>query len=120
MLFLVILLFSGIGIALFESVLSTSAIPTLSSRGLNPAYIYLNFNTNLSSFITLFSLVIVNNWNMIVEVYVVIVGSKWVRAYFVCFFMFGVLVAYNTVVACIIECVVSLAQRKRMRQKTPV
>lgn len=31
--------------------------------------------------------------------------------------MFGVLVAYNTVVACIIECVVSLADRKRERKR---
>jgi hypothetical protein len=88
--------------ALFSSVLSTSTVPTLVSHGLNPDYIYINFNTTVNSFLTLFSLLMLNNWSLLVEMYVVVTGNRWVRAYFVCFFMFGVLVAYNIVVASII------------------
>jgi hypothetical protein len=47
--------------------------------------------------------------------YVIVTGSKLSRLYFITFLMFGVLMAYNMVIASIIECVVALAERKKQQ-----
>lgn len=71
----------------------------------------------MNSFITLFSLLMVNNWNNIVASFVVLSGTYLTRIYFMVFYMFGVLVAYTILETCIIECVVSLAERKKAQIK---
>lgn len=56
---------------------------------------------------TLFSLIIVNNWNSISNLYVFYMGSTAVRAYFVFYYTFGVQIIYNLILASIIDHVVS-------------
>lgn len=72
----------------------------------------MNFNSTFSSFVTLFALMIVNNWNSIVQVYVVVFNDRTIRLFFIIYFMLGVLVAYNLVVASILDYVVKLAEIK--------
>ncbi len=72
----------------------------------------MNFNSTFSSFATLFALMIVNNWNSIVQVYVVVFNDRTIRLFFIIYFMLGVLVAYNLVVASILDYVVKLAEIK--------
>lgn len=108
-LFLVASVFGGIGILLFSGLISHEDRNRLDQHGIDPRYVYLNFNSVLSSFMTLFCLLIVNNWNAIVEMYVLLTGTKTARLFFILFYLFGVLVAYNIVVASIIECVVMMA-----------
>jgi hypothetical protein len=55
---------------------------------------------------------IVNNWNSIVQVYVVVFNDRTIRLFFIIYFMLGVLVAYNLVVASILDYVVKLAEIK--------
>jgi hypothetical protein len=70
---------------------------------MNKLYIYLNFNNTLTSFNTLFTLLIVNNWNLIVNSYVAICRTSLVRIFFIAHYMASVLVAYNVLVVSIIE-----------------
>jgi hypothetical protein len=112
-LFIIMLQFSGIGVLLYEGLITEQSRSVLETAGLNPDYVFVNFNSTLNSFITLFALLIVNNWNSIVASFVVLTGTRLTRLYFMLFYMFGVLVAYTIVVTCIIESVVSLAERKK-------
>lgn len=49
---------------------------------------------------------------MVVASFVVVSGTRLTRLFFIIYYMLGVLVAYTIVVTCIIECMVSLAERK--------
>jgi hypothetical protein len=70
----------------------------------------MNFNDFTSAFITLFALMIVNNWLDIVQVYVDVLGTNWVKWYFVFFYYFSVVVGINIVVAFSIDMYDSVAR----------
>jgi len=112
-LFLVMLQFSGIGVLLYEGLITEDSRAALTAAGINSDYVFINFNSTPNSFITLFSLLIVNNWNQVVASFVLLTGTRLTRLFFIMFYMFGVLVAYTIVVTCIIECVISLAEKKK-------
>jgi len=57
-------------------------------------YHYSNFNDVIDAYIVLFALMIVNNWNAIMDGYVDIT-SKWVRLYFMSFYLVTVMIALN-------------------------
>ncbi|TMW62144.1 hypothetical protein Poli38472_009637 [Pythium oligandrum] len=61
-----------------------------------------NFNDYASAITTLFELLIVNNWNVIMEG-VETVTSKWCRVYFLSFYVIAVVMVLNLVIAFIVE-----------------
>lgn len=62
-----------------------------------------NFNDFISSFITLFGLMVVNNWMITAEMYVNISQSRWMLLYFVLFYAIAVLVGLNIIVCFAID-----------------
>jgi hypothetical protein len=56
---------------------------------------------------TLFSLIIVNNWNSITSLYVFYLNNIYVRIYFVLYYTIGFQITYNLIVASIIDHIVS-------------
>ena len=66
-------------------------------------YALLNFNDMSSSYVTLFVLMIVNNWQVIAEMYVSIFGTKWVLIFFVTFYIWSVLIGLNIIVCFAID-----------------
>jgi len=83
----------------------------------------MNFNDFLSAFITLFALMIVNNWLDIVEVFVDVMGSNgvqnhWVKWYFIGFYYFSVVVGINIVVAFAIDMYDSVSRLDEERNNT--
>jgi len=62
-----------------------------------------NFNDIMHAFVLLFEIMIVNNWNLTVEAFVVATGTNWTRVYFVAYFFCTVVVGMNVVVALILE-----------------
>jgi Ion transport protein len=62
-----------------------------------------NFNDFISSFITLFSLMVVNNWMLTAEMYVNISETRLVLIFFVTFYLFAVLIGLNVVVCFAID-----------------
>jgi len=60
----------------------------------NSWYQYSSFNDIIDAYIVLFSLMIVNNWNLVMEGYLD-VTSKWSRLYFMSFHLITVLIALN-------------------------
>jgi len=78
----------------------------------------MNFNDFFSAFITLFALMIVNNWLDIVQVYVDVTGSEYVRWFFIFFYYFAVVVGINIVVAFSIDMYDSVSRLDDERLKT--
>jgi len=64
----------------------------------------MNFNDLMSSLITLFVLIVVNNWYVIVAMCVDIKdGNTLVRYFFVIFYYFGVIIGLNIIIAFAID-----------------
>jgi hypothetical protein len=59
----------------------------------------MNFNDFFSSLNTLFALMVVNNWMVIVEMYVSIMGSANYRYFFCFFYYFATVMGINILVA---------------------
>ena len=75
-------------------------LPDVNSGSGIPDRWYLNsFNDLLSAFVTLFSLMVINNWMVTVQMYVDVCQSEYVRIYFICFYYLTVIIALNVVVA---------------------
>ena len=64
----------------------------------------MNFNDLMSSIITLFVLIVVNNWYVIVAMCVDIKGGNTLyRYFFVVFYYFGVIIGLNIIIAFAID-----------------
>lgn len=63
----------------------------------------MNFNDFGASIVTLFHIMIVNNWYLTCNMYCIVVGNNWPRVYFISFWFFTVLVLLNLVIAFVIE-----------------
>lgn len=71
---------------------------------LPPDYWLMNFNDTFSGYITLFCLMVVNNWFIIVDMYIDVVGNQAaVRGFFIVFYYFGVTIGLNIVIAFAID-----------------
>lgn len=69
LLMILMYIFSMIGIGLYGGyVQKTPNLNVASDSGLGFYYIYLNFNDLISGYVTLFCVLVVNNWTNIVEV----------------------------------------------------
>ena len=117
-LFVIFYIFGQIGIYLFggknyfgnDKVGNDPSVPEF--------YNLMNFNDFGSAFVTLFALMIVNNWLDIVQVYVDVMGTNWVKWYFIFFYYFSVIVGINIVVAFAIDMYDSVARLDEERHNT--
>ena len=69
----------------------------------NPDYVLNNFNDMMSGMITLFELLIVNNWQYNVKMYVYVSGTNYVKAFFMIWYFFAVILGLNLLVSFILE-----------------
>ncbi|CAM9172126.1 unnamed protein product [Ectocarpus fasciculatus] len=101
--------FSVLGVQLFGGlILSDPDSPTnehLKDTSYGESnYWAFNFNDMPSGMGTLFCLLVVNNWFVFVDVFVKASGdNKWNRWFFVAFYVLGVLVILNVVIAVVLE-----------------
>lgn len=63
----------------------------------------MNFNDFGASLVTLFHIMVVNNWYVTCNMYCYVMGNKWPRLYFILFWALTVLIMLNLVIAFIIE-----------------
>jgi hypothetical protein len=89
------LLFGGMITADTEAIRNNDSTPA--NWGL------VNFNDFPSSLVTLFSLMVVNNWFITVEMYTILWGSRSVLLFFVTFYAIAVLVGLNIIVCFAID-----------------
>jgi len=65
-------------------------------------YAPLNFNDMWSAYVTLFAVLVVNNWQVLVEGYVAVAGVN-ARLFFIAFYCLGTLICVNLAVAFVID-----------------
>ena len=66
-----------------------------------------NFNSLPRALVTLFELLVVNNWNVTVEGFALTSGGAvWCYLYFISFYFAGVVITTNIVIAFVVDCFV--------------
>ena len=101
-LYLVIFAFNAVGIIAFSGVVRLSEASTIASVA-SPLYYQLNFNDTYSGLMTLFSILVGNNWNSTTDMYAALVGANWPRFYFSLFFVVSIMVMMNIIVSFVLE-----------------
>ena len=62
-----------------------------------------NFNNLVSSFVVLFQLMVVNQWHVIAEGYVLVTGTQWAKLFFLSFHIVTVTCILNIFIAFVLE-----------------
>mmetsp|Transcript_34135 Transcript_34135/g.24644 ORF Transcript_34135/g.24644 Transcript_34135/m.24644 type:complete len:102 (+) Transcript_34135:2090-2395(+) len=89
---------------MFGGEIKSDSIQIISNTGVADMYILMNFNDLASSYVTLFSLIIVNNWLDCVDMCVAVMdGNSYYRIYFYVFYYFGVIIGLNIIIAFAID-----------------
>eukprot|EP01017_Pseudomicrothorax_dubius_P043433 TRINITY_DN7231_c0_g1_i8.p1 TRINITY_DN7231_c0_g1~~TRINITY_DN7231_c0_g1_i8.p1 ORF type:complete len:208 (-),score=23.61 TRINITY_DN7231_c0_g1_i8:23-646(-) len=104
-LFFVFYFYCIIGIHLLGGRLNTSV--DLKSHGIPDLYIYNNFNDFASGLVTFFELLIINNWNVQIEMFSIVYGAKYVKLFFVSFYIFGCILSLGIIVAFTIDIIIN-------------
>jgi len=108
LLFCIAYLFANIGMQAFGGVITRDPSLPRTARIENSEfggarYWGNNFNDMFGSFNVLFNLLVVNNWNEFESGLDAATDSRWPRLYFLFFYLFGVVLANNLVIAFVIN-----------------
>lgn len=97
-------LFAQIGMYMFGGDITSDSPEIVHDSSIPDNYYLINFNDLVSSYITLFILIVVNNWFVIVQMCVDIKGGNlYYRYFFVVFYYFGVIIGLNIIIAFAID-----------------
>lgn len=80
-------------------------------------YFLINFNDLYASMITLFHILVVNNWNETTEMYCVVGQSTWPRMYFTTFWIICTLIMLNIVVSFVLEIYGSIGDEMEIEER---
>lgn len=101
--FTIFYVFGLVGVYWFGGrVASTTMVIQADTEYSNDYYLN-NFNDLGNGFITLFALMVVNNWQDVSQVFVDITGTQWTLFYFIAFYYLSVVIGLNIVVAFAID-----------------
>ena len=96
--------FSQFGMIIFGGKIKEDSPSIMNDQSIPDNYYLMNFNDLMSSLITLFVLIVVNNWYVIVAMCVDIEnGNLWIRCFFIVFYYFGVIIGLNIIIAFAID-----------------
>lgn len=96
--------FALIGMLLFGGKLTRININLALESSIPDNYHLMNFNDFCSSLVTLFCLMIVNNWMDIAEMFAIVMGqNQFYKIYFALFYYFSVIIGINIAVAFAID-----------------
>ena len=108
-LLIIMYFFALVGMSLFGGLILKGSKKIFEDSSNPNTYHLMNFNDLFSSLVTLFSLMIVNNWNMITQLSVSAYdGAKWVRWYFIAWYFFSVIICLNVILAFAIDMYISV------------
>lgn len=102
-LFFYFYVFAVIGMESFAGIMDSS-MPAVAQSSYGLSQYYMNrFDNIYLTVMTLFELMVVNNWNIIMEGYVAATGTEWTRLYFILWFLVIVIVVMNVCAGFIID-----------------
>ncbi|CAM8989092.1 unnamed protein product [Rhodiola kirilowii] len=101
--FCVLCIYCSLGIQIFGGIVYVGN-PKLEGTTLaDDDYLLFNFNDYPNGMVTLFNLLVMNNWQDWMQGYKELTGSSWTIIYFVSFYLITVLLLLNLVVAFVLE-----------------
>jgi len=103
MLFALMTLYAQLGVQAFGGKIYVGNPDLKDTMFAKDDYYVNNFNDYGSAMVTLFELLAVNHWNVIMDGVVATTGSKYYRLYFISFYAVAVVMVLNLVVAFILE-----------------
>ena len=97
--------FAQLGMIIFGGKIKSNSTEIVADSSIPDNYYLINFNDLMSSYVTLFILIVVNNWYVIVQMCVDIMGGALIyRYFFVIFYYFGVIIGLNIIIAFSLKC----------------
>ena len=102
-LYLFIFVFNTIGILMFGGLITLGKVDVISDATDNALYYIMNFNDTYSGMLTLFSILIGNNWNSMSDMYADLTNNDWPRWYFTIFYIVAIMVILNIVVSFVLD-----------------
>jgi len=115
--FVVYYLFAVLGQYYFGGLIYTTNPTLVGTNFASGAFWPLNFNDLPSGFVTLFALMIVNNWYEIAQGFMLATHSNFAAVYFVVFFLIVNLIVLNIVIACILDCFAFIYEEEAANQE---
>lgn len=111
--------FAQIGMLIYGGLVTKNSKVIAEDSGIPDNYHLMNFNDFLSSLMTLFALMVVNNWMIIADMFVQLKdGNTYYRFYFALFYYFSVIIGINIVIAFAIDMYSSVERLDEERRKT--
>mmetsp|Transcript_26804 Transcript_26804/g.68908 ORF Transcript_26804/g.68908 Transcript_26804/m.68908 type:complete len:856 (-) Transcript_26804:278-2845(-) len=114
----VMYIFATLGVQLFGG-LVYAGNPNLTATNYvagPDGYLPNNFNDFAGALVTLFELLIVNNWFLIMNGFVA-VTSNWSRIFFIAFWVCGVVIALNLLVAFVLDVFITAWEKNQKRKQ---
>ena len=94
--------YAFVGEAVWGGRVTTTSVQ-VSDPNVPGLYYLMNFNDFGSSLVTLFHIMVVNNWWITCNMFIDIQGSDWPQYFFVSFWILTVLIIFNLVISNVIE-----------------
>ena len=94
--------YASVGMVLFGGKITTNSTVLMNSEFGRANYYSNNFNDFASSLVTLFELLVVNNWHVLMNGFVLVTNAYY-RWYFISFWTIAVVVILNLVIAFVLE-----------------
>ena len=115
-LYSVMFFFAVIGEFFFSGLITISSVKNADIEA-SKMYFLINFNDLYASMITLFHILVVNNWNETTEMYCVVGQSTWPRMYFTTFWIICTLIMLNIVVSFVLEIYGSIGDEMEIEER---
>ena len=110
--------FALLGMSLFGGLIRRD-MPVIVGTDIPSTYHLDNFNDFFGGLVTLFTLMVVNNWYVQVEMFVLVCdGNTWYRFYFIAFWYFSVIIGINIFVAFALDMYASVERLDSERLKS--
>ncbi|CAI0549728.1 unnamed protein product [Linum tenue] len=101
--FCILCIYCSLGVQIFGGIVNAGN-PNLEATDLaGNDYLLFNFNDYPNGMVTLFNLLVMGNWQVWMQSYTELTGSRWTVAYFISFYLITVLLLLNLVVAFVLE-----------------
>ena len=101
-LYTVTFFYAVIGEYFYSGVITRESV-RVADMSASKLYYLINFNDMYASMLTLFHVLVVNNWNNTVEMYCTVLDSHWPRLYFTTFWIICTLIMLNIVISFVLE-----------------
>ena len=108
--------YAVIGEFLFADLITTDSVSSVDHSASNLYYL-MNFNDLYASMITLFHILVVNNWNETTDLYCAITGNSWPRLYFTTFWVICTLIMLNIVISFVLEIYGSIEDEMEVEER---